>query len=203
MIQNTRIFKQIGRISAIALSLLVIVSVPCGSQTSSKKDKKQQKERAEKDAILDILNTRNFTVSVQTVRHDVTGAEYDLTIDRRTPEVLFRPNGIKISLPYYTGNTPLDGISGNEDLGDGQVAFMGATGAPVYANVWLDWSFPYPKDYEISEDRHTVKLKFTTDMGSSETYFCEFIFSRKNCEFYIDCKSFTRTKYMGSLNKFE
>lgn len=196
---------------AVAVTILLISAVPFESRAErknddkalSRKELKQKKEREEKDAILEILNTRSFTINIQTVRHDVTGAEYDLTAVRRNPEVLFRPNGIRFFVPYYTGNAPLDGISGNEVLAEPLSASIGPTGAPVYPSMWLDWSGPYPKDYEISEDKRSVRIKFTTDMGSGDTYFCEFIFTRKNCEFYIDCKSFTRTKYLGHLTKFE
>ena len=193
-------------IGILLISIFAFCSpLECPAQEKlSKKEMKQLKERQEKDEILEIIESRNFTLNIQSVIQYVTGAVFDLTKVSRQPEVLFRPNGIRIFVPYYTGNTPEDGVMGNESLGHASHrGFDSSATAPIYPHTWLDWSFAYPSDVKITEDRHTVKMTFTTDMGTTDTYLCEFIFSRKNVEFFIDCKSYAKTQYRGHLTKFE
>lgn len=189
-------------IACIVAVLICMFSVSCSTPDNiSRKEKKSLKEKQEKEAIVSVLGSHNFMIDVHTVQHAVNGTQIRLDVMTRKPEILFKDDGIHFYLPYFAGYTPKDGVMGNggyafDTFGKGD---RHDYNAQIYDEVILDWSCPYPADMNIEEERGGIKMTFTTDMGTENIYFCEFHISRSNCDFTIDCKSFTKTSYRGHL----
>lgn len=183
---------------------MAMLALATSSSTSAqaKPSKKELRQQKEVEELLETINSRNFRVEISTVVHALNGSQIDLNIFQDRPVVLFRQDGIHFSVPYFTGNAPLDGVSGNENLGLAYGTLTGGSmdkAAQLYPTTWLDWVSPYPQDYKVTAGKGEVTISFTTSMGDSNSYLCEFGFSRKNCDFTIDCKSFTKTQYRGSI----
>lgn len=190
------------RLGIIILALVAIASPVVGAQEwMSRKDAKEAKKTAELQENLDLINGRCFNVDIQDITHAVTGSRLSMEADGFHPEVRFRQDAITFFVPYFTGNAPASGNYGND-----RAAFYAAQTNPVpqqYPHTMLDWTCRYPDDYNVSVEGREIVVTFSTEMGGSETYFCTFRFSKKNCSFTIDCKSFTKTSYVGHLVPIE
>lgn len=187
------------------LSILVVATLAAAtafvSEAAGKPGRKELKQQKEVKEILNILNSRSFRIEINTVLHAINGSPLDLNEVAEKPVVLFRPDGIHFSVPYFTGNAPLDGVMSNDQLDYSDVDPFAPhqQTAQIYPKTWLDWVSGYPADYKITTENGSVKMSFSTSMGDSYTYFCNFEFSRRNCDFTIECKSYTKTQYRGHL----
>lgn len=187
------------RFTLIMMAMAVLLgAVPAAAQEKmSRREAREAKKNAELQENLDIVNGRCFTIDVHDITHSVNGSRLNMEADGFHPEIRFRPDGITFYVPYFTGNAPASG-----NFGYDKDAFYAAQSNPVpqqYPHTMLDWSCRYPKDYTVTTEGKDVVVTFSTEMGGSELYFCIFRFSKKNCSFSIDCKSFTKTNYVGHL----
>lgn len=178
------------------------VSMESYSQTSlSRKEQKRQKAEEAVNEIMEIIQERHFCVDVHTITHAVNGSQIDMNKLNDEPFVLFRTDGIHVHLPYFTGVVPLDGVTGNDNMSSamsGDDKHHGYT-ANFYPRTWIDCAFPYPSDYSCVRVKDKVTLSFSTQIDEGGVYLFMFEFFKRNCDFTIECKSFTKTEYRGHL----
>ncbi|MCQ2135371.1 MAG: hypothetical protein MJY67_00495 [Bacteroidales bacterium] len=192
---------------SILIAFLTLVScwgayAQTGPDTQGKISRKEQRRQAIEQAVQEILGTiqgRHFSIDLHSTTHSVSGVQMNMDNLNRHPDITFRPDGIMILVPYFTGNTPLDGVTKddifNATVRDNRRIML----TPIYPHTWIDCTIPYPDDFTVTREKEKVKMTFSSELDEGGVYFFSFVFFKKNCDFSIDCKSFTKTDYRGHL----